>query len=61
VAPFRRELLATARATVRIETAPGQRLQIDFGERRVEIDGAMIKAFFFVATLAFSRPLHVRA
>lgn len=61
VAPLRRELLAAARATVRFETAPGQQLQIDFGERRVEIDGAMIKAFFFVATLGFSRRLHVRA
>lgn len=61
VAPLRRELLAAARATVRFETAPGQQLQIDFGERRVEIDGAMIKTFLFVATLGFSRRLHVRA
>ena len=34
VAPFRRELIAAARATVRFETEPGQQLQIDFGERR---------------------------
>jgi hypothetical protein len=31
--PYRQELLAEAGATVRFETAPGQQLQIDFGER----------------------------
>ena len=61
VAPFRRELAAAARATVRFETAPGQQLQIDFGERRVEIGETTTKVFFFVATLGFSRRLHVRA
>ena len=59
VAPLRRELVA--RATVRFETRPGEQLQIDFGERRVEIDGAPTKVFFFVATLGYSRRLHVRA
>jgi hypothetical protein len=33
-APFRRELVAAARATMRFETPPGEQLQIDFGERR---------------------------
>jgi transposase len=61
VAPYRRELVAAARATVRFETQPGEQLQIDFGERRVEIGGAAIKVFFFVATLGYSRRLHVRA
>src|SRR5215210_8568034 len=37
VASLRRELAAEARATVRFETPPGWQLQIDFGERRVEI------------------------
>ncbi len=60
-APLRRELVAAARATVRFETHPGEPLQIDFGERRVEIDGAAVKVFFFVATLGYSRRLHVRA
>jgi hypothetical protein len=36
-------------------------LQIDFGERLVEIGGAKIKAFVFIATLGHSRRLHVRA
>ena len=41
VAHLRQELRAEARATVRFETLPGQQLQIDFGQRRVEIDGAL--------------------
>lgn len=61
VAPLRRELVAAARATVRFETRPGVQLQIDFGERRVEIGGVATKVFFFVATLGYSRRLHVRA
>ena len=61
VAPLRQALRAEARATVRFETRPGQQLQIDFGERRVEIGGAPVKVFFFVATLGYSRRLHVRA
>jgi transposase len=61
VAPLRRELVAQARATVRFETRPGQQLQIDFGERRVEIGGASEPVFLFVATLGYSRRLHVRA
>jgi transposase len=32
LSPYRQELLAEARATVRFETAPGKQLQIDFGE-----------------------------
>src|SRR4051794_2450044 len=42
VAPLRRELIAAARATVRFETQPGEQLQIDFGERRVEIGGVAV-------------------
>lgn len=61
VAPLRQELVAQARATVRFETPPGQQLQIDFGERRVEIDGIPTKVFFFVATLGYSRRIYVQA
>jgi transposase len=61
VAPLRRELVAAARATVRFETRPGEQLQIDFGERRVTIADVPTKVFFFVATLGYSRRLHVRA
>jgi len=61
VAPLRQELLAEARATVRFETRPGEQLQIDFGERRVAIGGSQVKVYLFVATLGYSRRLHVRA
>ncbi len=43
------------------ETQPGEQLQIDFGERRVEIGGVAVKVYLFVATLGYSRRLHVRA
>jgi transposase len=61
VEPYRRALAAEARATTRFETTPGKQLQIDFGERLVEIAGARVKAFLFVATLGYSRRLHVQA
>jgi transposase len=59
--PYRQALKAEALATVRFETPPGRQLQIDFGERLVEIGGVKIKAFVFVATLGHSRRCHVRA
>jgi transposase len=61
VAPFRARLQAEARATVRFETPAGKQLQIDFGERRIMIGGEFVKVCLFVATLAYSRRIHVRA
>jgi transposase len=61
VQPYRQELEAEARATVRFETAPGKQMQIDFGERLVEIAGAKLRAYLFIATLGYSRRFHVRA
>jgi transposase len=61
VAHLRRELAAEARATVRFETPPGRQMQIDFGERQVVIGESSEKVFLFVATLGFSRRIHVRA
>jgi len=58
---LRRELRAQALATTRFETAPGQQMQIDFGERRVSIAGEQLRTYFFVATLGYSRCLHARA
>jgi len=60
VQPYRQALKAEALATTRFETPPGRQLQIDFGERLVELGGAKVKAFVFVA-LGHSRRLHVRA
>jgi transposase len=61
VKPYRQELDAEARATVRFETPPGKQMQIDFGERLVEIGGTKVRAYLFVGTLGFSRRHHVRA
>jgi len=61
VAPWRQALRAEALATVRFETPPGRQLQIDFGERFVEVADERLKVFMFVATLGYSRRLHVRA
>lgn len=59
--PSGQALKAEALATTRFETPLGRQLQIDFGERLVEIASARVKAFMFVATLGYSRRLHVRA
>jgi hypothetical protein len=39
----------------------GEQLQIEFGERLVQVGGALVKVYLFVATLRYSRRLHVRA
>lgn len=57
---WRRELKAQMRATVRFETAPGQQMQIDFGDTRVWIGGERVRVHLFVATLGYSRRLHIR-
>jgi len=61
VRPHRAQLRAEALACVRFETPPGRQLQIDFGERFATIGGVSSKVFVFVATLGYSRRLHVRA
>ena len=57
---WRRELKAQMRATVRFETAPGQQMQIDFGDTRVWIGNERVRVHLFVATLGYSRRLHIR-
>jgi transposase len=59
VAPYRRELRAVEVATVRFETAPGEQLQIDFGEITLPIAGERVKVHLFVATLGYSRRPYV--
>jgi len=51
--------LRASRATVRFETGPGQQLQSDWGEIRVEIGGEEVKVYFIVNQLAYSRRFHV--
>jgi transposase len=59
--PLRQQWRAHALATVRFETPPGAQMQIDFGERTVLIAGERERVYVFVATLGYSRRLHVRA
>ena len=56
---WRRELKAQKRATVRFETRPGHQLQIDFGDTKVWIGDERIKIHLFVATLGYSRRMHI--
>src|SRR6266545_3620204 len=60
VKPLRQQWRAQALATVRFETPPGAQLQIDFGERTVIIGGERERVYLFVATLGYSRRVHVR-
>jgi transposase len=61
VADIRRERRAAQLATVRVETPPGDQLQIDFGQKRVRIADAWVRVFLLVAVLSYSRRLFVKA
>jgi transposase len=61
VADLRREQRVAALATVRVETPPGEQLQIDFGQKRIDIGGASVRVFLLVAVLSYSRRLFVKA
>jgi hypothetical protein len=45
---------------VRFETRPGHQLQIDFGEVRVWIGDERVRVHLFVATLGYSRRMHIQ-
>jgi transposase len=61
VAPVRHAQRAAAVATVRVETAPGAQMHVDFGEKRVEIAGRVVTVFLLVAVLSYSRRVFVQA
>lgn len=61
VAPVRQAQRAAEVATVRVETAPGAQMQIDFGEKRVRIGGVAVTVFLLAAVLSYSRRLFVKA
>ena len=61
VADLRRAHYAAALATVRVETPPGEQLQIDFGQQRIAIAGVAVRVFLLVAVLSYSRRLFVKA
>lgn len=59
--PHRQAQRAAAVATVRFETEPGHQMQIDFGEKQVQIGSALVHVYLFVAVLGYSRRLFTRA
>lgn len=61
LACHRRQKVAHALATSRFETAPGHQMQIDFGQKRVQIGAQVVVVYLLVATLAYSRRLFVQA
>ena len=61
VADLRQAQRAAALATVRVETAPGAQLQIDFGQQRIVMAGVAVRVFLLVAVLSYSRRLFVKA
>jgi transposase len=61
VADIRQAQRASALATVRVETPPGDQLQVDFGQKRVLIAGLRVRIFLLVAVLSYSRRLFVKA
>jgi transposase len=61
VADLRREQRVADLATVRVETPPGDQLQIDFGQQRLLIGGMSVRVFLLVAVLSYSRRLFVKA
>lgn len=60
VLPYRQELRAEARATVRFETPPGKQMQVDFGSKQAMIGEQKASIHVFVATLGYSRRIFVR-
>jgi transposase len=61
VEPWRREMKVEREATVRYETAPGRQMQIDFGEKKMQIGGEWVRVHIFTAILGYSRRQYVQA
>lgn len=61
LADRRREKRAAAVETVRYETAVGQQMQVDFGQKKVWVGAALVTVDVLVATLSYSRRVFVKA
>jgi transposase len=61
VADLRQAQRVAEVATVRVESAPGEQLQVDFGQKYVQIGGARVRVFLLVAVLSYSRRIFVKA
>ncbi|BDU75484.1 IS21 family transposase [Mesoterricola sediminis] len=57
--PFRQSYERAEQATVRFETPPGKQMQVDFGEKWLQIGGVRQKRYVFVATLGYSRRCYI--
>ena len=57
--PFRQSWERAQKATMRFETLPGKQMQVDFGEKWLQIGGERQKRYVFVATLGFSRRCYI--
>ena len=58
---YRKQLAPRVNAGERYETAPGQQMQIDFGQKVMTIAGEELLVHFFVSVLAYSRRIFVKA
>jgi transposase len=61
VTDLRRARRVAQVATVRVESPPGDQLQVDFGQKRVRVGGKWVRVFVLVAVLSYSRRLFVKA
>jgi transposase len=57
--PFRQSWQRSQQVTQRFETPPGKQMQVDFGEKWLQIGGVRQKRYVFVATLGYSRRCYV--
>jgi len=57
--PFRQSWQRAQQVTMRFETPPGQQIQVDFGEKWLQIGGMRQKRYVFVATLGYSRRCYI--
>jgi len=59
VRPLRAEAVAASLTQRRFETAPGQQAQVDWGQVKVRLGGALARIHVFVMTLGYSRRAYV--
>lgn len=57
--PFRQRWQRDQQVTMRFETPPGQQMQVDFGEKWLQIGAMSQKRYVFVATLGYSRRCYI--
>jgi transposase len=61
VSPTRQALVASTLATLRFESAPGEQMQVDFGQKHVVIGGERVRVHLMAAVLGYSRRVFVKA